>query len=403
MPSDPGRPASPDAPDLDVVVVGDGPAGAALAAACRDHGLEVVLVGPGAPWTATYGTWRDDVAGLPDEVFATVSDRVLAYGARRHELGRPYAVFDNAALRAHLLRGVDHLCATVDAHQEFSWGSRVLTGVGPLDARVVVDATGTRGRFLRRARGRQREPTVWQTAFGVVVPEIPSGSMVEPDAVTLMDFRQPTGVDGPVTSAPPTFCYVVPVVDGWLVEETVLAASPAVEPDLLRDRLVARLGPEGRDLVMSNSSQERVRIPMNGVIPPRDQRVVAFGAAAGYIHPATGYSVAASLRAAPRVAAAIAGRRDVWEAVWPLPHRRARALHDYGAATLLRFGTHDVQAFFDAFFDLPTDRWQNYLRVDTTPGAVAAVMRGVFSAAPWRIRRRLMAGDPSALLGLLRR
>ena len=45
----------------DVVVIGDGPAGRALGAACVDAGVEVLVIGTDAPWTNTFGTWVDDV------------------------------------------------------------------------------------------------------------------------------------------------------------------------------------------------------------------------------------------------------------------------------------------------------------------------------------------------------
>ncbi len=41
----------------DVVVVGDGPAGSALATALAAAGTSVVLVGRDDPWNATYGTY----------------------------------------------------------------------------------------------------------------------------------------------------------------------------------------------------------------------------------------------------------------------------------------------------------------------------------------------------------
>ena len=54
-------------PDLlDVVVAGDGPAGAAVAAAADAAGLRTVLVGSGRPWTNTYGAWVDEVPAMPD-------------------------------------------------------------------------------------------------------------------------------------------------------------------------------------------------------------------------------------------------------------------------------------------------------------------------------------------------
>ncbi len=87
------------------------------------------------------------------------------------------------------------------------WGSTVVTAEGDIEARIVVDARGR----------RERPAGAAQTAHGVVVRERPPGGPV------LMDLR-------PAGSGPPTFCYVVPVADGWLIEETVLAARPPVPP-----------------------------------------------------------------------------------------------------------------------------------------------------------------------------
>jgi lycopene beta-cyclase len=219
-----------------------------------------------------------------------------------------------------------------------------------------------------------------------------------------MDWRH-------VAPGDPTFLYVVPLAGGrWLVEETSLAGHEPVPEAKLRRRLAMRLG---RDLVADAERVERVLIPMASGVPQRSQRVVGFGAAGGYVHPATGYSVAASLRAAPRVAGAIAhslGRSadpralslDAWNAVWPPEQRRARALHDYGLQAILRMSHEEIGVFFDAFFALPEREWAEYLRVDTTATDVARVMRAVFSAVPWALRRRLALGSPASLAGLLR-
>lgn len=376
----------PPAAAPDVAIVGDGPAGLALAAACGAVGLEVVVHGSGEPWAATYATWRDDVPMVPDEVFASITPMVDVIGDRRHRIERPYGVFDNAALREHLLAGLPS-------------GTLRVGRVDPaaLDAPTVVVATGA---------GPEAGPDVgsvpWQTAHGVVLAELPASLDVAPDAVTLMDWRAP-GAVAPAPGDPPSFCYVVPVHDGWLVEETVLAATPAVPPERLRARLERRLGVDGPVIVADAVRVEEVRIPMRVTGGPDTDpgAPVRFGAAAGFVHPATGYSVAASLRAASRVARAIAAGADVHAAVWPRPQRRARVLHDYGLDALLRLDAGETAAFFDAFFDacvgLPVERWAAYLRVDTTPGEVARVMARVFRRAPWSVRRRLMAGDPRVL------
>ena len=92
----------------DVVIIGDGPAGSALARACHLVGVEALLVGDDADWSATYSTWTDDLADPAaielvdvDAVVATVSTEVWAYGARSHQLRRAYATFDNVKRAEH--------------------------------------------------------------------------------------------------------------------------------------------------------------------------------------------------------------------------------------------------------------------------------------------------------------
>ncbi|MCB0162318.1 MAG: FAD-dependent monooxygenase, partial [Caldilineaceae bacterium] len=49
----------------DVLIIGAGPAGLALAAALCDQGVRVAGLAPGAPatrWVNTYGIWADELA-----------------------------------------------------------------------------------------------------------------------------------------------------------------------------------------------------------------------------------------------------------------------------------------------------------------------------------------------------
>jgi lycopene beta-cyclase len=232
-----------------------------------------------------------------------------------------------------------------------------------------------------------------------------------------MDFRAVRAGGGRRSTVGPsgvtTFCYSLPVADGWLVEETVLAARPLVEPLALLPRLAARLGRHPDALLADAKRSEYVRIPLGGQRPERGSPVVAFGAAAGYVHAATGFSVAASIRAAPRVAAAIAQSladesgvvdpRPVADAVWPRSLRRTRALHDYGLEVLLDLDDDGVRAFFDAFFDLDGDDWASYLRIDSPPARVSAVMARLFRASSWSTRRQLALRNPLPLARVLRR
>lgn len=74
-------------------------------------------------------------------------------------------------------------------------------------------------------------------------------------------------------------------------------------------------------------------IPVGGPLPLGSQTATAFGAAANLVHPATGYSIARSLREAPGLARDVAAvlRRKlpvrataaaVWESLWPAEKRR---------------------------------------------------------------------------------
>jgi lycopene beta-cyclase len=416
---------------VDVVVIGDGPAGSALAAACASRGTEVVLVGSDDPWTNTYGVWVDDLADaeLPDggaTVLASRLEKPAVHADRSLAVDRTYGVVDNAALRSVLRDGVEHLHGRVTGVVSAPDGGarhRITVSLpdGPvveLRARVVIDAAGWPTSF---ARSSGRRPPAWQTAMGVVLREPPPGDLGVP---TWMDFR-PVLADARPGDEPErrstigpsgvtTFCYSLPVHDGWLVEETVLAARPAVEPVALLPRLSGRLGRHPDDLLAEAVRTEYVRIPMGGSRPGDDQPIVAFGAAAGYVHPATGFSIATSLRAAPRVADAIgvalsstrstaAGDSAVVSrAVWPPGMRRTRVLHDYGLELLLRLTDDEVRAFFGRFFDLPLDAWVSYLRIDTSPAEVAGVMTRLFGSSSWSLRRRLVSGNPATFVRLLR-
>ena len=83
----------------DVLIVGSGPAGVGLAAACGAAGLDVAVLTPDEtlPWRNTYGVWLDE---LDDPaLLATLGQRwddvrVIAGGATI-ALGRGYGWFDN--------------------------------------------------------------------------------------------------------------------------------------------------------------------------------------------------------------------------------------------------------------------------------------------------------------------
>lgn len=344
---------------MGVVVVGGGPAGRALARECAALGLRTTLVDPepGRPWRATYAAWADELpAGTP---VAVVASRARVVTTREHRLSRAYAVLDNE----RLWRLPDEVEVVAGRVVERT-GSGVRLADGRVLAGRVVRATGAAG-------GRAA-----QTAVGVVVPAAVARPFVGPDEALIMDWRRPPAA----TTADPTFLYAVPVsADGVLLEETSLARRPGLPLPELRLRLHARLAAHG---VAAPGVEERVRIPLDS--PPE---AGAFGAAAGFVHPATGYSVATSLRRAPVVARALAEGRRVGRSS---AERAVHALRLRGLTALLAMRPDEVPEFFDEFFNLSENDQRAYLGGHGDLRATVRAMISLYSRAPWRMRARMV-------------
>ncbi len=377
----------------DVVVAGAGPAGLSAAAACAAAGLRTVLVAPSLrPWPATYSLWADELdaaagpLGLdPARAGARYSPTVVrtaAGGERR--LARDYARLRNDVVHAALL---DRLAAH---------GGEVVTGrvAAVLDGGTAVLADGTRltARTVLDARGGG-PGTAQQRAWGEVV-EGPVPDLVPPGGALLMDWA---ALADP--ALPPAFLYGLPLDDGTvLLEATSLAARPPLPLEGLRDRLAALLAAHG---LRPAGDAERVAIPLDGAARPGGA-ATRLGVAAGLLHPATGYSVAASLRLGPRVAAAVAGGRDPHPVVRAARPRTTAALLGLGLEVLLPLDTAGTDAFFAAFFTLPERAWAAYLDVGSRPSAVAGSMARVFAALTPAQRARLLRGVAGGLPGLRR-
>jgi lycopene beta-cyclase len=384
----------------DVVVVGGGPAGLCLAHDCEALGLRVIVVDPrgGERWTNTFGLWVDDldVRDDADRLRSTLRiawPNVRVVGVREHLLDRAYGFFDNDLLQRHLQPGSLHRSEVVEVVRDRSEDGFVVrcADTTRITARVVIDAGGSNSSLLARHR---RMRGGMQSAHGVVTRHAPPQFR---DCFTLMDWS--------MEFTDPSFLYTVDFGDGTvLLEETSLFRPSPLPTAELQSRLARRLGelPDSVDT-------ERVDIPMGWGIPSPSRSVVGFGAAAGFVHPVTGYSVAASLRASVRVAAATANavnsqasvdsRVDaVWEAVWPRDLRRTRALHQYGLAALSALGPRELRTFFDVFFTLDTPDWSKYLRIDTSPREIASVMTKFFVKLPWSLRGRIMLANPLSLV-----
>lgn len=377
----------------DVLVVGGGPAGLALAGACGRLGLatELVDTAPDRPWTATYGMWSGELpADIPTSVVAArAAGRAIAVS--EHELGWEYAVLDVPALQAHLTDGLTdvrvHAGRVVGSPEA---GAVALADGSQLRASVVVDAGGG-ARPLDRSRPRR--PAAAQTAYGLVVDEDAAAPLVKPGDALFMDWRADHGETGW-----PTFLYVIPLGGGQvLVEETSLARRPGLPLSTLRRRLHARLAHHG---VRPPNDARSERVSFRVDHPRhRGSGVLGFGAAAPLIHPATGFSLASTLRLAPQVASALATHLPAdpgaalaaaQKTVWPLDARVVHHVRRIGLESLLRMPPTDVPAFFEQFFTLPEPHRWTYLTARDDVGGTVAAMNCLFRTAGGRLRRHLV-------------
>ncbi|NMD57125.1 MULTISPECIES: lycopene cyclase family protein [Tsukamurella] len=340
------------APDL--VVLGLGPAGRALAHRAAASGLTVRAFDPApdARWRRTFGLWADELPPwLPDGVVAAVSSpQVVA--RTRHDLRREYAVLDVNALQDAL----------------------------PLDDVEVraerAERDGHAGAFVVDARGPAPSDTSGvprQTAAGVLVP---AGAHEE----LWMDWRPAPGVPD---AAPASFLYAVRVSDeAVLLEETCLAGAPALTVEELEVRLQARLAERS---IEAGALYERVDFPLLAPGPRRGRGWCGVGVRGTTLHPATGYSVAGSLAFADDAVAALRAARNPVGADAVAAHRlRAAALH-----ALLGMSAPEQRDFFEVFFGLPDRHVRAFLAGRSPATTNAAAMAAAFVAAPWGLRRRL--------------
>ncbi|MEL6348709.1 MAG: lycopene cyclase family protein, partial [Myxococcota bacterium] len=318
--------------------------------------------------------WRRTEAVIDGEVF---------------DLGRGYALVDNEAAHALLTEDLDLIQATVEDLDHQPDETQVTTTAGTLRARIIVDATGV-GRFTKR-KGTSK---LYQTALG---QRLHDGAHPFPtDAMRFMDFR----------SDERSFLYAMPMSSSEVFMEQTRLIDPEQTTDSLTPMLEQRIAEYG--VTGQVSETEHVSFPMDVPLPDLDQRVVAFGAAAGFVHPATGYSLGHSVRLAPVVADAIHQHieadapaaviaRAAYGAMWPKSRLRSRFLYLYGAQIVARFDAEMQAQFFRTFFHLPTPVWAAYLSGDAHVGAVANAMWSVFRKASWGLKLRLSTGSLPAL------
>lgn len=366
-----------------MIVVGAGPAGRALAHRADAAGLRVTLIDPSPdrPWQATYGLYADDApAWLDPDAVAARTATVTVFTPHRRVIDRGYLVLDPEALRRSLPVGdvVAQAAVRVTARS-------VILADGTLrTAQCVIDARGTSGVEERVPR---------QTAYGIFVEAGEKETGTDPETV-LMDWR----AAGVSALRPASFSYRVPTARGLLTQETCLAGSPPIPLSELARRVRLR----HPDLPPDNLV-ETVDFPLFGRRHPwRDRGALAFGAAGGLMHPATGYSVAQSLGAVDDLVDAVADDRDPRDRLWSRSARVVYLLRMIGLAVLLTLDATQSVRFFEAFFSLSAARQRAYLSSRDDVSGLLTAMLAVFLRCPPSLMVKVAVVSVRAVPSVLR-
>lgn len=395
----PDNPAVSSLELYDVIVIGGGPAGLSLSTGLGKRGINVLCadVSLNKSWPNNYGTWIDELEplGLADctsHVWEKTAAHVRADG-RKSELNRAYARVDRIRLKERFIDhcnrsgkvSIVHAAAreldvnTSEDHtivQLEMLDEQNLNMLQKVAGRVIVDATGHSLKFVQFPPGKT--PGM-QAAYGIECRVSEKGYPFDNNEMMLMDYRddhmQASKEDRELSENRPTFIYVMPLDQGKgrhvFFEETSLVASPAMDFDMLKERMYKRLNYYGVE-VDEVIEEEFCLIPMGGEMPNLRQRIVAFGGSAALVHPATGYMIARALKLADDAAEIIStelaqcGNADetahrIWDRIWNESRRRQRDFFNFGGEYLQRVGMKTTREFFSAFFELPKEQWSGFL------------------------------------------
>lgn len=411
---------------LDLVVIGCGPAGLALAAESAKLGLKVGLIGPDLPFTNNYGVWEDEFKALGlEECIEQVWRDTLVYIDDNNPIyiGRAYGRVSRHLLQKELVKrcfesGVSYLSAKVERIMEGLDGHSLVACERDINIRcrlATVASGAASGKLLEYEVGGPR--VCVQTAYGVEV-EV-ENSPYNPDLMVFMDYRDYSKQNFQSLEAKyPTFLYAMPMSPTRIFfEETCLASSDAMPFDLLKRKLMARLQTMGIRIIKTYE-EEWSYIPVGGSLPSTEQRNLAFGAAASMVHPATGYSVVRSLSEAPKYASAIANiirneqsknailrQRNIenismqaWNTLWPQERKRQRAFFLFGLSLIVQLDIEGIRTFFRTFFQVPKWMWEGFLGSNLSSGDLVLFAFYMFILAPNGLRTRLvrhLLSDPT--------
>ncbi|CAN4096484.1 unnamed protein product [Withania somnifera] len=369
---------------LDLVVIGCGPAGLALAAESAELGLNMGLVGPDLPFTNNYGVWEDEFKDLGLEACIVWRDTIVYLDdADPILIGRAYGRVSRHLLHEELLKrcveaGVLYLNSKVDRIVRF----------------VTVASGAASGKFLQYELGGPRVSL--QTAYGVEV-EV-DNNPYDPSLMVFMDYRDYVRHDTQSLEAKyPTFLYAMPMSPTRVFfEETCLASKDAMPFDLLKKKLMLRLNTLGVR-IKEIYEEEWSYIPVGGSLPNTEQKILAFGAAASMVHPATGnkrrkYINMLTSSSTPSIST------QAWNTLWPQERKRQRSFFLFGLALILQLDIEGIRSFFRAFFRLPKWMWQGFLGSSLSSADLMLFAFYMFIIAPNDMRKGLirhLLSDPT--------
>ncbi|KAI3438710.1 hypothetical protein D9Q98_001130 [Chlorella vulgaris] len=433
---DPAQPRT-----FDLVVVGSGPSGLAVAHRVAEAGFKVLIVDPNplAPWINNFGVWIDEfeAMGLADCLDYTWQRAVVHLDSKpqgERYLSRPYGRVDRPKLKRRLLerciasKGVSFYCSKAQDVTHADGRSTVrLDGGVSVCGSFVADATGHSRKLVEFD---QPFNPGYQGAYGIVV-EVESHPF-DCDTMLFMDWRD-DHLEGEVkerNAKLPTFLYAMPFSPTRVfLEETSLVARPIIPFPELKLRLEKRMAHLGLK-VLSVEDEEFCAIPMGGCLPVHPQRVIGVGGTAGMVHPSTGYMVSRVLGAAPLVADAIVDQLSsvcdkatdshleraprseqeaaamsaaVWGVMWPVQRLRQRAFFEFGMDVLLKLDLAETRQFFAAFFSLSDHHWHGFLSSRLSFSQLIGFGLSLFAKSSNAARANLLAKGLPGLVVMLAR
>ncbi|MCK7637014.1 lycopene cyclase family protein [Corynebacterium pygosceleis] len=350
----------PDVTRFDMIVVGLGPSGAALAHRASLRGWDVLGVDPQPVWRNTYGLFTDELPDwLPDPPVESLSTPSVI-GESEHHPDREYAILDNDALRRRFLTFPTIIGAAAEVGRR-----RVRVNNRTHVADIVVDARGA----------TETEGPV-QQAYGVVLHD--------EAAPVWMDLRP---LEHGTT---PTFHYQIPVRGGMLHEETSLVHQGPLPWEVLRNALRQRIGDHPDAEVIAS---EKVLFPMNAPADIDPTGPVPFGARAGFINPISGFSVATSLELTDptldTLSSIIRGGTQ-HRLPWMTPRYRAdRRLLSIGQQVLLELDPDELPLFLEKVFTLSRTEQKRFLHLGDPVGTMRGMLR-IFLACDRHLQRKII-------------